>query len=107
MPVNDDDAATHEVLAEELEGYDREAADAAADEWVAQSPVPTDGQNAAATFELYQDEACRWRWRLVGADGTVLADSDTGYLARDDAQTAVDAFKATIEDAPVVAADSR
>jgi|GEM_PF-937317 len=108
MPVNDEtDDRTHEILDAEVDGYDRETAATTAGEWVEQAPAPTDESDATATFELYEDERGQWRWRLVAVDGTVLAGGDTGYGSREDAQRAIDSFKTTIEDAPVVAADSR
>jgi uncharacterized protein YegP (UPF0339 family) len=30
-------------------------------------------------FEFYLDEAGRWRWALLGADNSALADSSEGY----------------------------
>lgn len=30
-------------------------------------------------FELYQDAAGEWRWKLVAANGLIVADSAEGY----------------------------
>jgi uncharacterized protein YegP (UPF0339 family) len=36
-------------------------------------------------FELYADARGAWRWRLVAANGRVLAESGEGYRRRADA----------------------
>ena len=35
-----------------------------------------------ATFEVYEDRAGQWRWRLVHDNGNVIADSGEGYASR-------------------------
>ncbi|WP_254841057.1 HVO_2922 family protein [Natronomonas marina] len=35
-----------------------------------------------ATFELYEDSAGQWRWRLVHDNGNIIADSGEGYASR-------------------------
>lgn len=40
-------------------------------------------------FEVYQDAAGEWRWRLVHKNGNTLADSGEGYTRRNDATRAV------------------
>ena len=50
--------------------------DAAVDEGVAEddgSPV------SQATFELYEDRASEWRWRLRHDNGNIIADGGEGY----------------------------
>ena len=39
----------------------------------------------ATRFELYRDKRGDWRWRVVAANGRVLADSGEGYSRRCDA----------------------
>lgn len=34
--------------------------------------------------ELYRDDAGEHRWRLVAANGEIIADSGEGYVNRDD-----------------------
>ncbi len=43
----------------------------------------------AAAFEIYEDAADEWRWRLRHRNGNVLADSGEGYGSRSDAVEAV------------------
>ncbi|WP_436911573.1 DUF1508 domain-containing protein [Halosimplex marinum] len=41
-------------------------------------------------FEVYEDNAGEYRWRLLSGNGEILADSGEGYSARDEAEAAVD-----------------
>ncbi|MFC7141852.1 HVO_2922 family protein [Halosimplex aquaticum] len=49
-------------------------------------------------FEVYQDEADEWRWRLVHRNGNVLADGGEGYTRRNDANRAVDRIRENVDD---------
>ena len=44
----------------------------------------------AAAFQVYagEGEDRRWRWRLIHPDGAIVARSDEGFAARDDAEAA-------------------
>ena len=61
--------------------------------------APDAGALAAgdAAFEIYEDAAEEWRWRLRHRNGNVLADSGEGYASRSNAVEAVTSVKA---DAP-------
>ena len=37
------------------------------------------------TFHVYQDAAGGWRWRLVAANGHIVADSGESYTRHEDA----------------------
>jgi uncharacterized protein YegP (UPF0339 family) len=55
------------------------------------------------TFEVYQDKAKEYRWRLKAPNGQVIAASSEGYKGKQDCQKAVDtikkgAAKAEVED---------
>jgi uncharacterized protein YegP (UPF0339 family) len=50
-------------------------------------------RQSQARFELYQDRAGKWRWRLRHRNGNVLADSGEGYTSRSAATAAVDGVK--------------
>lgn len=56
----------------------------------------------AATFELYADAAGRWRWRLVHANGNVLADSGQGYATKQKARQGLRSVRTNAPDARVV-----
>ncbi|SNR44865.1 Uncharacterized conserved protein YegP, UPF0339 family [Halorubrum vacuolatum] len=48
----------------------------------------------AAAFEIYEDNAGEWRWRLRHRNGNVVADSGEGYGSRSGAVEAVTNVKA-------------
>lgn len=39
-------------------------------------------------YEIYEDEAGEFRWRLVAANGRIVADSGEGYTRESDAHRA-------------------
>jgi uncharacterized protein len=52
-------------------------------------------------FEVYQDKAQQFRWRLKAANGQTVAASSEGYTARPDAEAAVDLVKKGVAKAQV------
>ena len=54
-----------------------------------------------ATFELYEDRAGEWRWRLVHANGNIIADSGQGYSSKQGAKRGIESVKTNAPDAPV------
>ena len=55
----------------------------------------------AATFELYQDEAGEWRWRLRHENGNIIADSGEGYTAKAGAVNGIESVKENAPAAPI------
>lgn len=65
-------------------------------------------------FDLYQDKAGEWRWRLVAKNGRTIADSGEGYATKGGAERAIDTVVATatlakattrmVEDASILSA---
>jgi len=51
-----------------------------------------------AAFEVYQDRAAQWRWRLVHRNGNILGDSGQGYTRRNDATRAAEGIRDGIDD---------
>lgn len=49
-------------------------------------------------FEIYQDRAAEWRWRLVHRNGNILADSGEGYSNRSGAQRAINRIRDGLDD---------
>lgn len=49
-------------------------------------------------FEVYRDEAAEWRWRLIHANGNILADSGEGYARASNARRAVNRIRDTLDD---------
>lgn len=54
-----------------------------------------------ATFEIYEDKAGEYRWRLRSG-GDIMGDSGEGYVTRDGARQAVERVKHYIPDADVL-----
>jgi uncharacterized protein YegP (UPF0339 family) len=53
-------------------------------------------------FELYQDKADEWRWRLVVANGNIIADSGEGYTSKQGAKRGIESVKSSAPGAKVV-----
>ncbi len=44
-------------------------------------------------FELYEDSAGEWRWRLVVQNGNIIADSGEGYSSKQGARRGIESVK--------------
>jgi uncharacterized protein YegP (UPF0339 family) len=55
----------------------------------------------AATFELYQDRAGEFRWRLVHQNGQIIADSGEGYTTKANAINGIESVKENAPSAPI------
>jgi len=51
--------------------------------------VPSEEEASAATFELFEDAAGEWRWRLRHDNGNVISDSGEGYASKSNAKRAL------------------
>ena len=58
-----------------------------------------------ATFEVYEDAAAEWRWRLVHDNGNVIADSGEGYASKQRARSGIESVKTNAADAPIKPVD--
>ncbi|MFB6102052.1 MAG: HVO_2922 family protein [Haloplanus sp.] len=56
---------------------------------------------AQPVFELYQDSASEWRWRLVATNGNIVADSAEGYASKQGAKRGIRSVKRIAPDADV------
>lgn len=45
------------------------------------------------TFEVYQDRADEWRWRLVATNGNIIADSGEGYQSKQGAERGIESVR--------------
>ena len=54
-----------------------------------------------AIFELYQDKADDWRWRLRHSNGNVIADSGEGYASKAKAKQGIRSVKSNAPDAAI------
>ncbi|WP_418282311.1 HVO_2922 family protein [Halorubrum sp. DTA98] len=64
--------------------------------------VDTDAAASKATFELYEDAADQWRWRLVHDNGNVIADGGEGYASKANAEKGLASVKRNAPGAHVV-----
>ena len=63
-------------------------------EWTADEGDVETGTNASkATFELYEDRAEEWRWRLRHRNGQIIADSGQGFGQRSGAVASIERVK--------------
>lgn len=51
------------------------------------------------TFEVYQDKADEWRWRLVATNGNIIADSGEGYQSKQGAKRGIESVRNAAPDA--------
>ncbi|WP_129113694.1 HVO_2922 family protein [Halegenticoccus tardaugens] len=58
-------------------------------------------------FELYQDAAGEWRWRLVVSNGNIIADSGEGYRSKQGAKRGIKSVKNNAPSAEIVVSDRR
>mgnify|MGYP000548428266 CR=1 FL=1 len=56
----------------------------------------------APRFEVYRDNADEWRWRLVVANGNIIADSGEGYASKQGAKRGIESVKSSAPAASVV-----
>lgn len=56
-------------------------------------------------FELYQDTASEWRWRLIAANGNIIADSGEGYNSKQGAKRGIESVKSSAPKAPIATSD--
>jgi uncharacterized protein YegP (UPF0339 family) len=55
-----------------------------------------------ATFELYEDNAGEYRWRLVHDNGNIIADSGEGYSSKTNAREAIERVQGYAPEADVL-----
>jgi hypothetical protein len=55
----------------------------------------------AATFELYEDGAGQYRWRLRHSNGNIIADSGEGYASKQKAKQGIESVQTNAPEADV------
>ena len=92
VPADEEQTVTVEMPADpefevELEREDGMVSLEIEMEWPTdQAIIDTDAHASKATFDLYEDNAEEWRWRLVHDNGNIIADSSQGYASRQKAR---------------------
>jgi uncharacterized protein YegP (UPF0339 family) len=56
-------------------------------------------EEVGAEYELYEDAAGEWRWRLIAANGEIIADCGQGYGDRRDAEAGIETVRGKAGDA--------
>lgn len=54
-----------------------------------------------ATFEIYEDNEGKWRWRLVHDTGNIIADGGEGYASRQKCREGIESVKSNAEGAEI------
>ena len=67
--------------------------------------TPPPATESESSFDVYQDAADEWRWRLRNRNGNVVADSGEGYSSRTAVGDAVGRVAATVGDADTLEFD--
>jgi len=62
--------------------------------------APTEG-GSDATFELFEDDGGKWRWRLVHDNGNIIADSGQGYSSKQKCKQGLRSVRENVPGAPV------
>jgi len=93
-----------DIIADSGEGYSSKSGARDAIERV-QGDAPTASVLEYGTphFEVYQDAADEWRWRMVAANGRIVADSGEGYSSKGSARRAVENVQSDAGDADIQA----
>lgn len=58
-----------------------------------------------ARFEVFQDTAGEWRWRLVASNGHIIADSGEGYQSKQGVKRGIESVKQQANQADVTFLD--
>jgi len=110
VPADADQTVTVEPAAEpdleiEVEGEDGDLSLEIEMEWEGDADdIETDVVASKATFELYEDSAEQWRWRLRHRNGNVIADGGEGYAKK---QNATNGIESVQKNAPGAAVDDQ
>ncbi|GAB7089808.1 hypothetical protein JCM18237_00790 [Halorubrum luteum] len=101
--VTVDPAADPELAVEVERGDDGSVRLGVEMEWPeTEGDVDTDAAASKATFELYEDAAEQWRWRLVHDNGNIIADGGEGYASKENAENGLESVKRNAPGAHVV-----
>ena len=58
-------------------------------------------EGSSATFELFEDDAGQYRWRLVHDNGEIIADGGQGYSSKQKAKQGLESVKTNVSGADV------
>lgn len=61
---------------------------------------------AEPVFEIYQDAADEWRWRLKAPNGNIIATSGEGYNSKQGVKRGIESVKSNAQNARIRVAHS-
>jgi len=108
VPADEEQTVTVEIPADpdfevELTRGDERVSLEIGVEWPAEAgTIDTDADASKATFDLYEDNAGAWRWRLVHDNGNIIADSSQGYASKQKAKQGLESVRTNAPGAHVV-----
>ena len=95
------------IIADGGEGYaSKSGAEGAVDRIREYAPEAHVLDVGSAAFEIYEDRAEEWRWRLRHRNGNILADSGEGYASRSGAEDGLNSVKQNAPNADVTTVES-
>ncbi len=94
--------ASRQKVTQGLESVKQNAPGAAIVDLSKDEPADGSDENGSdATFEVYEDNAEAWRWRLVHDNGNIIADSGQGYASKQKAKQGLESVKQNVPGAPI------
>ena len=108
VPVNNEgtvavDPPVETDLAVEIEREDGAVSLEIELEWPEEEgTVDTDANESKAAFELYEDSAGEYRWRLRHDNGNIIADSGEGYASKANAEQGLESVRQNAPGAALV-----
>jgi amphi-Trp domain-containing protein len=108
VPVNDDQTVAFDPPAEakldvEIEREGGEVSLEIEMDWEeTDGEVDTEADESKATFQLYEDNAGQYRWRLRHDNGNIIADSGEGYASKQKAKQGLESVQENAAGAHVV-----
>lgn len=82
------------IIADSGEGYaDRSGVEEAVERVRSYSATADTLTLDTGAFDLYEDQAGEWRWRLLAKNGRIIADSGEGYASRSNGQRAIETVR--------------
>lgn len=77
-----------------IDGTDATASEQEGDSTEDESDEENEAETTSnGTFELYEDNAGEWRWRLRHRNGNIIADSGEGYSTKANAKNGIESVK--------------
>ena len=99
VPVNDEQTVAFDPPAEaelevELEREDGKISLEIEMDWEAEDgDIDTDAHESKATFQVYEDSAGEYRWRLRHDNGNIIADGGEGYASKQKAKQGLESVR--------------